>query len=511
MKKFVAFLACVLCVATMMNSCAEPYDDSELRDMIGNLEEEHEADIKGLTERLDVVEALLEAEANKLSVKEVREVEGGYVVVFSDDTYITLNHGKDGADGEDGKDGADGEDGANGADGVDGEQGPQGPAGEQGPQGPAGEKGEMLIDSIAVGETDVTFVLTDGHTIILPLQGYYDSLDAPIIFLDNTVKVLCVLEWDTNGDDMLSYREAAAVTDLGLVFSQSKVMAFNELRYFTGLTSIPQQAFYECAELMEITLPESVSVIGDRAFQDCSQLREVTLPEGLTAIGEYAFWGCEKLNDVSIPAGVKNISMQAFYGCKALSELTISEGVESIGESAFQNCTALKTVALPDSVVEIAEEAFYFCEGLEQISLPKNLKTISGSVFYNCESLKEIVLPEGVESVGSYAFRNCISLASVTLPEGLVSIGNYAFKKCSALTEVTIPESVTSIGGWSFEDCTALVKVWCKPTVPPTLGSDGFDYNGSDRIIYVPAASLDDYLAANVWKDYSLSIEGHEF
>ena len=207
----------VLLVVGLAVGCSEVYDDSELR-----------AEIDSLKEKLAQVETLLNAYADNLSVTSVEEDAEGYVVTFSDGSTITIKHGEDGRDGKDGKDGTDGVDGSDGENGADGKD---------------GKDGETLIESIEIGESDVTFILTSGKTVIIPLEGYYDSSEAPINFLDNTTKVLCVLAWDSDGDQQLSYKEAAAVTDLGGVFTQSDIMAFRELRFFTSLTQIPDYAF----------------------------------------------------------------------------------------------------------------------------------------------------------------------------------------------------------------------------------------------------------------------------
>lgn len=94
----------------------------------------------------------------------------------------------------------------------------------------------------------------------------------PILFADANVKALCVANWDTNDDGELSHAEAAAVTTLGNVFyNKSFITSFNELQYFTGLTSINEQEFYNCTNLTSITVPNSVNSIGNFAFYFCNR------------------------------------------------------------------------------------------------------------------------------------------------------------------------------------------------------------------------------------------------
>ena len=85
-----------------------------------------------------------------------------------------------------------------------------------------------------------------------------------ITFADADVKAICVENWDTDGDGELSMEEAAAVTDLGDVFQyQEDISSFNELQYFTGLTSIGKETFSCCWSLSSITIPNSVTSIGE--------------------------------------------------------------------------------------------------------------------------------------------------------------------------------------------------------------------------------------------------------
>ena len=488
MKKLFPFIATLLIGLSV--GCS--YDDSDLTNRMDKLEEEQ----KQLEEALADVQTLLEAYANRLTIISIEESAEGYTIHFSDNSSISIRHGKNGENGKDGEDGKDGENGKNGEDGKDGKD---------------GKDGETLIESITIGTEDVTFVLTSGQTVIIPLEGYYDQQNAPINFLDNDTKVLCVLAWDTNGDQQLSYKEAAAVSDIGTTFSGHDIKAFREFKYFTGVSAIGADAFYGCDLLIAITLPQSIKIIGNEAFRNCSALTEITLPEGLESIGERAFQNCTSLKQIEIPASVQALPTYLFYSCEALTDVVLHEGLKAVGERTFQSCYALKEIAIPNTVATIGTYAFYFCKALETITLPAGLTTIANSTFYNCESLKNIELPASVVTLDDYAFRNCTALAEIVLPDGLNTIGDYSFKNCTSLTSITIPKSVKEIGGWAFEDCSGLVNVWCPAVEPPLLGPDGFDYNGTNRTIYVPTESVGAYKSAPVWSDYELAIVGHQF
>ena len=114
--------------------------------------------------------------------------------------------------------------------------------------------------------------------------------DCPIIFADYRVKTLCVGNWDTDGDEELCYSEAAKVSDLSSVFSEeSSITSFDELQYFTGLTSINSSAFERCGNLTSVTLPNSVNYIGSYAFERCYRLTLTILSNTPPSIGNDIF------------------------------------------------------------------------------------------------------------------------------------------------------------------------------------------------------------------------------
>ena len=210
--------------------------------------------------------------------------------------------------------------------------------------------------------------LTDNGSTFRVVEAVEPS--PAIAFDDDKVKALCIAQWDTNGDGELSETEAAAVTTLGTVFKgKTYITSFNELQYFTSLTSIGSNAFYNCTSLTSINIPESVTIINNCAFYLCSSLTSIIIPEKVTSIGNSAFQNCYELTNIIIPDSVTSISIggSAFKGCTKLASITLPEGLSSIGNNAFQNCGSLTEFTIPNSMTSIGSYAFGDCTGLTEI------------------------------------------------------------------------------------------------------------------------------------------------
>lgn len=336
-----------------------------------------------------------------------------------------------------------------------------------------------------------------------------------ITFACDEVRELCAQRWDVNGDGALSKQEAAAVTSLdGLFKYNHSITSFEELQYFTGLTSLNSSEFIFCQGLEFITLPPNLQSIGTRAFYGCHSLQHVTIPKSVTSIGNevfysndqlkdvsvesgnpvydsrndchalietatnkliaggsrsvipdgvvtiatYAFWSCIGLESIQIPGSVTCIEKYAFAHCSNVTSIMISEGVTEIGERAFCDCSAVTAVTVPSSVTSMGNGVFADCTGLTSVNFLANMTSVSNGTFSGCSGLTSFTIPSRVTSIGSTAFSGT-GLTTITIPSSVTHIGSAAFASCTGLTSITIPNSVSSIDGNPFYDCPNLQSI----------------------------------------------------
>jgi hypothetical protein len=182
----------------------------------------------------------------------------------------------------------------------------------------------------------------------------------------------------------------------------------------------------------------------------------------VTSIGDNAFSYCFSLTNMTIPDSVTSIGESAFFDC-GLATVTFGMNVTNIGPVAFDACYSLTSVAIPDSVTTIGDEAFSDCQSLTNISVSAgNLNYAStNGVLFNSTFTTLVQYPVGMPD------------ASYTIPDSVTSIGTSAFESCSSLTSVTIPNSVTNIGQYSFDDCTSLQQGYFLGNAPSVDGGSG--------------------------------------
>ncbi len=276
-----------------------------------------------------------------------------------------------------------------------------------------------------------------------------------------------------------------------------------------GVQNIPAYAFYGCTSWTEnaLSLPNSLTSIGDYAFYGCSGLSGyLVLPGWLTSIGEHAFQSCYNFTgDLYIPNSVTSIGTGAFNNCFGFNgTLHLPVNLTSIPSTAFANCSNLTgTLTLPNGLTTIGMNAFYHCHGLSgTLTIPASMTTIGYSSLSNCTNLEAINFAsrsanQPLQILG-WAFEDCTGLEGpLTLPEGLTRIEEYAFYNCTNLYgPVTIPSTVTQLYDYAFGNCSVMRNVRMEGTNPPSLGLDVFYNTPSYMTITVPCGSKSAYQQA---------------
>lgn len=313
---------------------------------------------------------------------------------------------------------------------------------------PIGNKYPIIIDGSAATNEKCTITVAQpasGKYIIIAANATIYAIKAST---NAAVMDICHTQGWAANPEYMTFAEAAAVTypQLETTFRESDIVSFDELQYFTGLARIPASAFRDCASLMSIKLPSSVTYIANSAFM-----------------------GCAALDYIYIPRNVEKFDTQAFSNVKQGKIVEFEDFDELFRKASFVNL---------------------FATPLANRSLP----------YHNGERILSYTLPSDISTIPQYVLSG-VNIDKLIFPDNIISIPAQSIMNAT-IREIEIGNGVQEIGNYAFAYATEPATITINASTPPTCGTKIF--NGKNPVaIYVPDDSVTAYKAATGWLDYA--------
>ena len=200
----------------------------------------------------------------------------------------------------------------------------------------------------------------------------FEVIDGFKYILDSDTKTATLVETELYGGDIV-IPESVKVKD-GNVYK---------------ITIIGDKCFY-WKNFTSITIPSSVTSLGDDCFGGCTSLKSITIPSSVTTLGQQCFSGCYGLTSITIPSSVTKLGLLCFSGCESLTSITIPSSVTYLGAGCFTRCSGLTSITIPSSVTYLGDDCFSNCIGLTSVTIPSSVTYLGHNCFADCSNLESI-------------------------------------------------------------------------------------------------------------------------
>ncbi len=305
--------------------------------------------------------------------------------------------------------------------------------------------GVQIIDDVAFGGcTSLTSVTIGDSVTSIGYDAFYECTSLTSIIIPDSVTSIgnAAFHYCTS---LKSVTIGNGITNIGSNAFDGTSLQCNEYdnTYYLGNDDNPYLCLVKVKDksITSYTVRNDTKVIYDSAFQRCTSLTSITIPESVTNIGENAFDEyLESLEAVYITdirawceisfedfcSNPLSYAKKLYLNGELVTELVIPFEITTIKDYAFRNCTSLTSITIPDSVTSVGSSAFSGCTSLTSITIPDSVTSIGGNAFYMCRNLKEITFNGTVAEWNAinkrYNWNYNIPATEVICSDGVVEI-----------------------------------------------------------------------------------------
>lgn len=247
----------------------------------------------------------------------------------------------------------------------------------------------------------------------------------------------------------------------------------------------------------------------DKSYTKTSHVRHVRLAK-VTSLPNMALQYNVSLETVTIPNTVTTIGNGMFYDNYTLKQVSIPDGVTSVGSSLVSECYSLRSIVLPSTVTTLNDHLFQNCYSLESINIPSGITTLGWTMFNGCCSLESFKMPNTVTTLTKNTFQDCKALNSVKISTSLNDANSGTFRNCLSLSKVKIPSTLTTIPAETFYYCNSVLEYDFTDfnSVPTLSATSAFQNINLGCKIKVKSSLADTWKAATNWATYANYIVG---